>query len=314
MKAKKLRELGNKLMFKIDAKENSGTSQQRMTPRRARIIASQLADARALRRQQTTLYRLADAHEAGTVNEHLSRINSRTQIETLLFYPTFPYEGREEKQMKRAGITPGNYVAARQALEALAHDPDQKKHQALKEAELAIAGWRIDGYFPTPPAVIKLMLEYAEIESGMKVLEPSAGKGDIADAILAQHPGVTINCYEVVLQLRTILELKEHNLDGYDFLRGDPADYGTYDRVIMNPPFERFQDIEHVRMAYRYLKPGGRLVAVMSEGTFFRKSKIPLSFQAWLIGRSHIHDLPAGAFKSSGTGAKTRLVVIDKEE
>ena len=36
--------------------------------------------------------------------------------------------------------------------------------------------------FPTPRPVIEQMLARANIQPGMTILEPSAGKGDIADA------------------------------------------------------------------------------------------------------------------------------------
>ena len=41
----------------------------------------------------------------------------------------------------------------------------------------------------------------------------------------------------------------------------------------MNPPFENGRDIDHVTHALSLLKPGGRLVAIMSEGVFSVSSK-----------------------------------------
>ena len=75
----------------------------------------------------------------------------------------------------------------------------------------------------------------------------------------------------------------------------------------MNPPFERGQDREHVRHAYGFLNPGGRLVAVMSEGPFFRDRRADRAFRDWLdaLG-AEVERLPAG------TGVQTRLVVLDR--
>jgi len=52
---------------------------------------------------------------------------------------------------------------------------------------------------------------------------------------------------------------------------------------------------------------------VMGESAFFRQDKKALAFRAWLaeIGGSVI-DLPTGAFKESGTGVKTRIIIVDK--
>jgi len=81
--------------------------------------------------------------------------------------------------------------------------------------------------------------------------------------------------------------------------------------IIMNPPFEHAQDIQHVQHAYQFLAEGGTLVSIMSEGTFFRENA--QDFRGWLNELSgYDEDLPAGAFKESGTNVKTRIVVINK--
>ncbi|MBU2249744.1 MAG: hypothetical protein KKD77_23560 [Gammaproteobacteria bacterium] len=51
----------------------------------------------------------------------------------------------------------------------------------------------------------------------------------------------------------------------------------------------------------------------MSEGSFFRQDKRAADFRAWLdlVGGSN-EELPADAFKESGTSVRTRLVVIRK--
>ncbi len=61
------------------------------------------------------------------------------------------------------------------------------------------------------------------------------------------------------------------------------------------------------------LKPGGRLVAIMSEGPFFRWAD--QGFRDWLdeVG-GESEQLPPDAFKASGTGVNSRLVTISKAE
>ena len=39
----------------------------------------------------------------------------------------------------------------------------------------------IPGFFPTPRTAVETMLVLAEIKPNMRVLEPSAGRGDIAE-------------------------------------------------------------------------------------------------------------------------------------
>jgi hypothetical protein len=145
-------------------------------------------------------------------------------------------------------------------------------------------------------------------------LEPSAGKGSLADGIREACPSAAVTCVEPVGALRQILRLKGHELmDAGDLLEVDCR--GGFDRVAMNPPFEHGQDIDHVRHAFRALKPGGRLVAIMSEGAFFRTDRKASEFREWLdeVG-GEAEDLPDGLFLQSDrpTGVRTRIVAIDK--
>jgi phospholipid N-methyltransferase len=63
-------------------------------------------------------------------------------------------------------------------------------------AEAKLIGMKLPGFFPTPRPVISRMLELAEIKDGDRVLEPSAGKGDILDMIREQHPDASVTAIE----------------------------------------------------------------------------------------------------------------------
>tara|TARA_R110000737_G_scaffold152329_2_gene181609 strand:- start:4874 stop:8530 length:3657 start_codon:yes stop_codon:yes gene_type:complete len=84
----------------------------------------------------------------------------------------------------------------------------------------------------------------------------------------------------------------------------------------MNPPFENFQDIEHVQHAFSLLKPGGKLVAIMGAGVKNSRKKA-VEFREWLDNAgSYIEDLPDGSFKTSDrpTGVSTVMVTIEKND
>lgn len=91
-----------------------------------------------------------------------------------------------------------------------------------------------------------------------------------------------------------------------------------YDRIIMNPPFSERRDIAHVRHAYDLLRTGGRLVAIMGEGSFFGQDKKAQEFREWLdsVGGTS-EKLPDGSFQDTSlpvnTGVNARMVVIEKE-
>ncbi|MCP1357404.1 LPD38 domain-containing protein [Aneurinibacillus migulanus] len=187
---------------------------------------------------------------------------------------------------------------------------EELKKRELKRRESELARTKIDGFFPTPTPIVKDMVERADIQTGDKVLEPSAGKGNIADIIREHHPDNALDVVEYNNSLASFLEEKGHNVVGSDFLEHK----GKYDKIIMNPPFEKGQDIDHVRHAYELLKPGGKIVAIMSEGPFYRSDKKATAFREWMEKVGGISEEMDGAFKQAErqTGVKTRLVEIEK--
>lgn len=197
--------------------------------------------------------------------------------------------------------------------EYLSLKSDAPKEDPIKKMERSLIGRNIEGFFPTPRGVIHDMLEDADIHAGMDVLEPSAGKGDIADAIKETVPDANLHVGELNYTLRDLLKAKGHNLVSDNFLEHE----GKYDRIVMNPPFEQMQDTEHVRHAYNLLKPGGKLVSIMGESPFFRSDKKAVEFRNWLdsVGGQH-ERLPEGSFAGTDafrqTGVNSRKVVIQK--
>lgn len=216
------------------------------------------------------------------------------------------------------------YVATNTVLEALGGkwDRQAKAHVFAEDAEGRIEGALLTGtyarpddfgFFPTPPALVARLLELAEIAPGMRVLEPSAGHGAIADAI-----------YDLTGERPRLVELLPANCDvlrakGYgdvlgagDFL-GVPADaWLPFDRIVMNPPFARQQDLAHVRHAWELLAPGGRLVAIMALGFTFRQDRNSASFRTRVCCYGRWERNAPDAFRSSGTDVQTVTVVLDK--
>jgi hypothetical protein len=177
-----------------------------------------------------------------------------------------------------------------------------------REAELKFAN--IPGFFPTPKAVIDLMLEHAQIEEHMLCLEPSAGKGDILERLT--EIGYLAQGFEINQQLFEVCKLKRLDAMCVDFMAVKPGQ--LYDRVVMNPPFERGQDREHIRRAYQWLKPGGRLVAVASGATASTMAKT-VEFIDWVQSlNGDVIKLPDGSFNGAfvSTGVSTCLIVLDK--
>lgn len=220
------------------------------------------------------------------------------------------------KRLWSAGIrSQAAYDKARAALLEYTRpvSPDILREREIKRLENELLDRKIPGFFPTPRPVIDAMLERADIQDGMKILEPSAGKGDIADVIRYRYPETDLTLIEYNGTLVKILKAK-----GYNPIFGDFMDHeGKYDRIIMNPPFEKGADIDHVRHAYDLLRPGGRVISIMCEGPFFRSDTKSNEFRNWFddLGGEYI-KLDPGSFQGSEafrqTGVNSRMVVLDK--
>jgi len=166
--------------------------------------------------------------------------------------------------------------------------------------------------FYTPESIATELARLADIASGMSCLEPSAGAGAIA--LAAQAAGAVVTCCELNPDAVKALETHGFTPITSDFLALSPPDYPAFDRVLMNPPFTENQDIKHVLHAFQFLKPGGKLYAIMSPGFTTGDNKTRSNFRAFLADHGRIvQDLPEGTFKESGTNVRTVIVEVTRE-
>lgn len=134
-------------------------------------------------------------------------------------------------------------------------------------------------FFPTPQPLVEKMLSLAQIQPGMKVLEPQAGLGHICQEI--RKLGVEPDCFEVAPILYQSLILQGFNIIGKDFLTSRPT--AIYDRILANPPFSRNGIARHTLVALDWLRPGGRLVTVAHHYQL-KPSPTDRAFFHWLKG------------------------------
>jgi len=230
---------------------------------------------------------------------------------TYLFLPP----GQLDRKMYEAVDKALTAAGGRWSRKARAHIFERPASQAVEtilvSGEIVVA--RDFDFFWSPPPVVDRIMELADIRPGMRVLEPSAGDGRIA--VAARGMGATVICVELLQA--NCLKLDAEGLTGaikMDFLQlngGLQKSLGLFDRVTMNPPFSRQADIDHIRHAHTFLKPGGRLVAVASAAVEFRTNRKTVEFREWLEEREgEIEALPPGSFKLSGTGVSTCIVTV----
>jgi predicted RNA methylase len=283
----------------IDAKHQSANHMLAKPPTRKRLREADGLRNQAIRleRIQATLRKLAEMHVNGSITRDLAGLTTKSSIESALF------------------TSPGD-SAIRLLYNSVSAD-ERREVRVLRLTKEA-AMMDIPGYFPTPEPLAERLVGMARIEPGNTILEPSAGTGNLIDAILKTHDDVRISYCEMNCFLLDILRAKYEGVNGVRFLGRDCFDIDTgqgenrFDRIIMNPPFERGQDVDHVfRAWYSLLAPRGILTAIVSAGVFSRTDKKAKEFREFLRNsKAFVNDVAAGSFKSSGTGVESKIVQV----
>lgn len=119
-------------------------------------------------------------------------------------------------------------------------------------------------FFPTPKSVIHKMLKKISPDA-RHFLEPNAGKGDIAEAIVEKRGRYSrdkVDCIESAPELVSILIDKDFPVVGHDWLTYDGVCY--YDAILMNPPFSNGDD--HLLKAWDFMH-NGEIVCLLNEET-----------------------------------------------
>ncbi len=171
-------------------------------------------------------------------------------------------------------------------------------------------------FFPTPRAIAERLCAWADLNCDSVVLEPSCGRGDLADVIY-ENGVKSLDCVELNSDMQKYLADKPYPVSlGTDFLefaKEHRAD-SKWTRIVMNPPFSKQQDIDHIMAAYDLLLPGGILASVVSASPFFRSDAKSEQFRFFLFSvKAEVVELDEGAFKESGTMVRANLLRIHKQ-
>jgi hypothetical protein len=191
------------------------------------------------------------------------------------------------------------------------------------------------GFFPTPdPAAQELMGKVPtwrmKDQSQLRILEPSAGTGNLARRCIHRPEDEDagyrreqyrfdnlVDCVEIQPHLADALTAEGiyNRVWTANFLALKPEETGLYDLIVMNPPFDRERDIDHVCHALRFLKPDGVLYAIMSAGTEFRETKKSIAFRKLVLDsmKGSLKDLPAGSFAEVGTYVNTVMLRVRRD-
>lgn len=315
----RLRELAESMTEAIDHARRPLT--QNWTYKRGRERSSRVFDGDQMARAQEALRVLADHHDAGTVPPILRDVTTKKAALELTRNAVARNNSTDEIFDSGEPANTSPKAVALRALMAQASTPEseaaklaREKSQEIERKVNELRSANAPGFFPTPATLADQLIVEADLRPGQRVLEPSAGIGSLCEVVREVVPDAEIVAVEVRPALADIVALKGFKCINADFLELESDE--LFDRVIMNPPFEKGADVDHVRAAFDRLKPGGRLVAIMSEGTFSRSDAKATGFRDWLDGLGGTSEpIEPGAFTGPEafrqTGVSCRIVVID---
>lgn len=149
----------------------------------------------------------------------------------------------------------------------------------------------------TPPDVAARMVRYADLQSDLPTLEPSAGTGNLTRALLAAGCNP-----ERIVQVERHIRLSQGLPETGQVVNRCFLEYAAeieglaiFARVIMNPPFSDVR--KHVAAALGLLQPGGVLVAL-----------VPVTFRH--DAAEELETLPADTFATAKV--YTKIIRIEK--
>lgn len=169
-------------------------------------------------------------------------------------------------------------------------------------------------YYPTPDKVTQKILRDVYLNEDSRVLEPSAGTGDMVAQIL--ETGAHVHAIEIHGgRAASIPSHPNLTVQVGNFLQ-TPAT-PVYTHVLMNPPFYGTHWMQHVLHAFDFLAPGGVLVAILPVSADLSQSNKHTVFKKWAKQRSRgcgrlFYDLPAESFAESGTRVNTVTLTLFK--
>lgn len=187
--------------------------------------------------------------------------------------------------------------------EAVGEEMEIERERFARLAERETRAVSAFNLFQTPPELAARLAGMLPLTG--RILEPSAGLGRLYRAVRAVSD-CHVTLVEVSPQCAAELYRETAHDDAArliqaDFLECD-ADRlgGTFDGIIMNPPFQRGMDIRHIEHARRMLAPGGTLVALCADGPRQRRHFDGCDYT----------PLPPRSFASEGTSVAAAIVTL----
>ncbi|MGS3246561.1 DUF4942 domain-containing protein [Klebsiella michiganensis] len=119
-------------------------------------------------------------------------------------------------------------------------------------------------FYPTPESIAQYVAQILKCTPTDRVLEPSAGRGDLLTFLNATPENVT--CVEVSPLFCDILSAKGYSVHNKDFIDWSKQLPYEYDKIAINPPYSEGRAKEHTLTALNHLNEKGIMAAVLPAG------------------------------------------------
>ncbi len=294
-----------------------GGERETNTPKKFRQWVTAQKQARMLALVGSRMIYVARQAEIGKLPDYCDKLITKAVFLRLAEPPDWPSNEADKKFLARYGMgTAKQFEAVQAYLIDRVPDDDPPLESTVEYRIRALVLKDIPNFYPTPPDLAAQMVEMlGPIPFGATVWEPSAGTGALLDALFAANEdNFDLITFEIHPALRDILLRKEYPVSGYDVFGYECEERNRPDYVLMNPPFYRGEDIDHVNHMWTILKPGGMLVSVVSSGSVTGTGKKQLAFRALVDEFGGYEMLPAGTFdvQPFPTKVNTALVWLEK--
>lgn len=204
------------------------------------------------------------------------------------------------------------------------HNPGVELRRVIEDGWMPKSARTAEGFVRTPrelaDRIIRDHLDDAEEmdEQGVPLIcEPSAGDGAVVQALLDAYPQAAILAIEPNRERARPIEDMPVGLTRSELEDVAEDHVGTQHAVVMNPPFSTGRNatlwIDHVFLAWRMLRPGGKLLAIAPAGYVFREDRRHRAVRSLIEDNGGGHqELPDGSFAQSGTQVRTVLIWAEK--
>jgi len=279
-----------------------------------RMAESARADGTNLENAQRAMRALANAMDAGRLPIELAGVTTKKEIcERMRYKMELGHSGAYVQTTEYSDESPT--ARALQALADANGSGAQRVEENRREMERAsVLNQKIPGFFPTPRMIADQMIQAMDLDETnplQRILEPSAGRGDLADAVAEKIGPGAVECCEINPTLRGIVAERYATFGECDFMQ--LRCFPQYDGVVMNPPFEKRQDAQHICHAFGFLRPGGVLVSLCSPMLLKGSDSKAQDFQAWFDDQGG-EIIAEGLDGFENTGARATMIRLHKPE